>query len=81
MALPLPRPVLQGASKVVVVLDSAEAKLLLEGLLRLVVVAQQDAVDVLDDLGHVRAAVGGHALLHGRKVLPLARICQRPTTT
>lgn len=71
MPLPLPRPILQSTGKVIVVLDSTEAELLLEGLLRLLVVAEKDAVDVLDDLGHVRAAVGGHALLHGRKVLPL----------
>lgn len=75
MPLPLPRPIFQSAGKVVVVLDSAKAELLLDGLLRLLVVALQDAVDVLDHQGHVRAAVGGHALLHGREILPLCQIC------
>ena len=70
VALPLPRSVLESSREVVVVDNLAESELVLQRLLRLGTAESQHAVDVVDNLLHVGAAVLGHALLHGVEVLP-----------
>ena len=58
-------------SKIVIMHDTTQAKLLLETLFCRCIITLQDLIDIVDNLGYIGTTVLGHAQLDWVEIFPL----------